>query len=880
MPKISKTAFIILVFFLSFVLVILNFRFLYLAGGDQGTFIHVKMIFPYISTFWDEGYNFILGGENMFSILLMPLVLFFKILSFLPAVAVEYLYFSFILGGIFLASYYYFYYCLFKSIPASIIATLAYLFNVFFFVSYVNFNIHTTFLVLPLLYVLCHQIIDKNIKKILLIILLISLLLPASFSNLPAVVPLVPATFIYLVYLLIKNRISIVNISIVKTVFFTLLAFLVLNIWWMYPFLHSYLTNQALQILGSIDYNMFRTTALNRAIRFNGGWAFNSQYLGSNHGRYDDYYYNNAVFIICNFIPIICGFLSLIYSKKNRDIIFFFFLSLISLTLVKGDLNPFGKLYYLAWTQIPGFFMFREPYTKFSLYYVFSVSVLLGYFVLHFPYFKSDSYKKIVYLIILAAILIPGIPFIIGAWVPATTHAGPIRSYLAKIPEYTLEFEKYNEKQLLDYRIFSYPGNTQSYLWESGLNIENTVLKFFSSKPTLSNSSGMGLYSPDGMKIINKLYDLADGSDDNFVKMLSVFNVGAIVLENDKDWRWLEGMKSPSQTEEMISKYVSLGQTTKTADFGFFNHQRLTNIHNVAPNQYPHGNPLSEEQKINLEQTLYQELINRPALAYYRVDNQYFLPHLLIPTDTIITNTEPSNILQIIKKPDYNIRSAVYFLRQIENSSVLSLINQKEEDSPVIEYKKINPTKYRVKIHQAKNNFPFVFQTAFHEGWKINIKKIQNYKNVLDNYKIIEGNEGDQATNDELTEYINKGWVTELKNNHIEFVSKNFQGTIQNENMDGGVFYETWLFNKNHYLLPERNHLMVNGYANSWIIETEKLCQNNDLCLKNTDSTYEMEFVLEFSPQRNFVLFILVSFIGFIFCLVFFGKKYLYANKK
>ena len=258
-------------------------------------------------------------------------------------------------------------------------------------------------------------------------------------------------------------------------------------------------------------------------------------------------------------------------------------------------------------------------------------------------------------------------------------------------------------------------------------------------------------------------------------------------------------------------------------------------------------------------------------------------------------------------------------------------------DLPILEYKKINPTKYRARAHGVTGDFPLVFSETFHEGWKTylvkpnkfqisnsklqisnksqnsNIKK-EKTEELLSEYKILDGNDEDQATIDELKKYIGEGWVTELgdgstkkikhkkwENNkekldyeekyNVDFVSKNYHGTIQNENLPKGSIFETWFptsyeaeggklikksgLNKKAVQLPEENHLKVNGYANSWIIDPTEVCKvesdqvdkEKSYCTENEDGSYDMELIVEFWPQRLFYIGSAISLTTLLTCL-------------
>lgn len=227
--------------------------------------------------------------------------------------------------------------------------------------------------------------------------------------------------------------------------------------------------------------------------------------------------------------------------------------------------------------------------------------------------------------------------------------------------------------------------------------------------------------------------------------------------------------------------------------------------------------------------------------------------------------------------------------------------------NPILEFKKISPTKYRVRVHGAKGGFPLVFSESFHEGWKGYLVKTEPAKvrikadlaNKVSSYRVLDGNDDDQANREELLDYISKGWVTELGDDEqktiihnkwengerrldylekysIDFVSKNFQDTIQNDNLQNGAFYEAW-FEKP---LPEEEHLPVNGYANSWYIEVEKNCNEySNKCIKNADGSYDMELVVEFEPQRLFYIGLFVSGMALFCCLVYLGYSFAKRRK-
>ena len=65
----------------------------------------------------------------------------------------------------------------------------------------------------------------------------------------------------------------------------------------------------------------------------------------------------------------------------------------------------------------------------------------------------------------------------------------------------------------------------------------------------------------------------------------------------------------------------------------------------------------------------------------------------------------------------------------------------------------------------------------------------------------------------------------------------------------------------------------VNGYANSWWIDLEQVCESSKVqnCVKNPDGSYDIEMVIEFWPQRWFYLGLIISGMTLFGCLWYLG---------
>lgn len=267
------------------------------------------------------------------------------------------------------------------------------------------------------------------------------------------------------------------------------------------------------------------------------------------------------------------------------------------------------------------------------------------------------------------------------------------------------------------------------------------------------------------------------------------------------------------------------------------------------------------------------------------------------------------------------------------NEPTYYLSLQKNISKPQIEFRKINPIKYRLRIHNARGDFPIVLSETFDNGWKAYLvpwtvqplsSLIKTSIELLPKYQILEPNKKNQATLNELSEFLKDGWVTDIKNKlpsettlhslindlgkprkfyTTDFISKNYFGSIQNNNLPAYNIWETWFpqeislnciqseednqnctarklnlkkqrsWDSHAIQWPDLLHWKINAFANSWWIETNLIRQLSELhnlktsyYLLNPDGSIDFEIVLEFWPQRLFYIGGIFSAIVFCFC--------------
>lgn len=168
--------------------------------------------------------------------------------------------------------------------------------------------------------------------------------------------------------------------------------------------------------------------------------------------------------------------------------------------------------------------------------------------------------------------------------------------------------------------------------------------------------------------------------------------------------------------------------------------------------------------------------------------------------------------------------------RIIEPEIVLrkeSVKEAKNKEVPGITFIRINPTKYKIKVTGAKNPYTLIFSESFDKRWKL---YFQNQSKIADS-KL------QKLTNLFLK---NKGFGKEIVSYFNGDVK---EGTHRMTFLEPATF-ETWMVEP----IAENNHLLVNGYANSWHITPE-----------DTDGLENYELVVEFWPQKLFYVGFFIS---------------------
>lgn len=283
---------------------------------------------------------------------------------------------------------------------ASLFSALFYMMNMYSLIFIWNFSYGISYALmyafLPLIFALYVKGLDekRGLKYAILMCIIWIVTASAAYVSPPFIVLNWAILISYGLFYIIFHWKERTNVK--HALRFTALIVLVwsfLSMYWIIPMGFSALDEFAkasLEGLGLSDMSIFKLNSapLSEALRLTGYWALHSSHKG------DPYYpwaapYASSPFLLISFLIPFLAFLPLISRSKSKHVLYFTFLALLGLFLVKGSFPPFEEI-NLQLFSLPGLLrIFREPIIKFGMIVVFAYAFLIGVGVNHlYNYFK------------------------------------------------------------------------------------------------------------------------------------------------------------------------------------------------------------------------------------------------------------------------------------------------------------------------------------------------------------------------------------------------------------------------------------------------------------------------------------------------------------
>jgi len=223
-----------------------------------------------------------------------------------------------------------------------------------------------------------------------------------------------------------------------------------------------------------------------------------------------------------------------------------------------------------------------------------------------------------------------------------------------------------------------------------------------------------------------------------------------------------------------------------------------------------------KEYKEFISKLVQRKVFQEGPYALYEIDSHYYLPHFY--TANLLKQYDNVKKDWYGKTESFFVNDTATGSAYIEQDVCRNTLSAKDcktknrifsANSPTIIFERVNPTKYKLHIINATDPYLLVFSESFHKNWQIFLSK--------DNNKI---------SSSVSLNNIGEGY------HHNQFIDRNMLETFNLKQVSGG------------------KHVLVNGYANGWLIEST-----------DVENNHEYTLIVEMFEQRVFYVSLLISLV-------------------
>lgn len=558
-----------------------------------------------------------------------------------------------------------------------------YLFNLYIMINgFVTTNL-LAYMMMPLLLLIYMKgIKEKNSFKFALLLSLATVFMASAAGNPPIYSIPFLLLFLFFVYSLLFRRKIYFSW---KFNFQFIFLYLLFNAWWLYSFLTALLTQ-----VDTIR-NITSATAVGATskfidlVRLLGSWAFFAGHMGFAYFPFAKSYLNPILAALTFIIPILCIFGFVFRVKNGKSLVTFFtFLAIVSIIFSHGQADDiFGKLNVLIHKIIPFFWIYREPFAKFTALTAFSYAILLGSL---FSYLenklKSRSVLNLFGVAVTVLVLTVSWPLVNGDHYPGTR--GVLGSSRTKIQSYWFDMSKWFKGKELDGRVLVLPDNPNylhsgiPYAWGYD-SIDLTPA--FLSVPWIERNNGFYPVPALSDRVSRLAYDRLHGytsSPNNISSILRLLSVSRILQRNDIDLRRISSQPerySPQYLRQSLNtqKDVSLEKSFGLLDVYSLNREKRLDKFYV-PNEIDciGGKSLAINYVLDFTKDKSDPVVfSYPSSDRNIIANEICHENIIVPVKLVRKgrNFETNSALSV---PRDEYKTAVYSVSDVTDSAVLS----------------------------------------------------------------------------------------------------------------------------------------------------------------------------------------------------------------
>jgi len=390
-----------------------------------------------------------------------------------------------------------------------------------------RFSSHLMFFwsLLPLFLYLWIRWINTGKIKWLILLVISTAIFSFSFSS-PALVVTAFSTVgiwsIVKISYYLRNKKTRELFGLLSRLFLGLLSFIVINIWWIYPYF--VLADTSMSGLSDWESNFNSLRGVSTYFPTKQIGLLRQSYL---FGPKQDIFgfYSNPIIYAINVVVFLLFAWGVLVSRKLKHWPYLAALAIVGWFVSKGTNPPFGyQIYKFMFSNIPQTMLFRNPYEKFGLVWLIPYSLFfsLGIYAM---YKSKTTITKIVkvFLLVVSQILLVW-PMWTGKLYPDDVHI--------VVPEYYQETNNFINNDVSHSRLLMLPmiaGDSVQYEWDGGNYHGVEPSEYLFDKHSISKISRSNIHADE------KYNELRDKflKDEEYLDILKEMNVKYLILHHD-----------------------------------------------------------------------------------------------------------------------------------------------------------------------------------------------------------------------------------------------------------------------------------------------------------------------------------------------------------
>jgi len=506
--------------------------------------------------------------------------------------------------------------------------------------------------------------------------------------------------FGYLIFYVISKK-KITKMSILSSgskLLLILSIFCLCSAFWLLPTSNfvlqsGYLNSQVAKEVFDTDWLLgfvSQHTSFTNVIRFHGDFSWFESWGGQPYNAWFEQYRSDIFLTIMSFVFPILAFSALLF-RKDKYVLFFSIISLISIFLAKGTHEPFADVFIWLYNNIPGFWIYRAPWQKFTILYSIGYSVLMGitcgnlyhYLKSRFNSFKFSLIRKYFPISVVWIILLLNFyylsPLISGENFPSSEGEYGYAQYYnvgvhTKVPPYIFDSANWLNQQKEEFNVLLLP-DEKSNVYDWGYAATGDVSLMLINKGLLFRQYGQGMATPHPVEknyssVVDYIYS---GKYANITKFLGLMNIKYILQRNDFRYDFYGDTDSP----EFIQAR------------------------------------LASQKDLKLERTFGE-------WEFYRVPDEYLNPHIYPVATPVLVDGGTDEMLIVAGSEDFvPLNEAVFLSTQLSRDKALYLQSS-------IDHKVVNRKMYMIRTHDSSktsfnwNDLPSdSIEARYYAGWKM-----------------------------------------------------------------------------------------------------------------------------------------------------------------